>query len=73
MATVTEIPFPCDKLAVPSQDRVGREQCAHFVQAFSTKNSPFDGESTTLVVGEQDALLPNVLLEHLVLGSQVVV
>jgi hypothetical protein len=26
-----------------------------------------------LVVGEQDALLPDVLLEHLVLGSQVVV
>jgi hypothetical protein len=58
---------------VPSQDSVGREQCAHFLKAFSTKDLAFDGKSASLVVGEQDAFLPDVLLEHLVLSSKVVV
>ena len=57
-AAVTVIPFLCDKFAVPSQNGVRREQCAYFLQAFSSENLAFDGESTTLVVIEQNPFLP---------------
>ena len=54
-APVTVIPFPCDTLTVPSQDRVGREQC----------------KLSTLFVVEQYPLLAELLFEHVVLGPKI--
>ena len=57
---------------MPSQDRIGREQRADFFQSLATKNLALEGQSTPLIVVEQDAFSAVFLLEHVVLGAEIV-
>ena len=65
------VPLLGDQQAMPTQDRVGREQCADLLQPLPTENLALDRQSTPLVVAEQDAFLAQLFFEHLVLGPQV--
>ena len=53
--------------------RVRCEQCANFFESSATEDLAFDGDPSTLVVGEQDAFLAELLRKHLVLSTQVLI
>ncbi len=65
------VPLLGHQQAIPTQDRVGREQGANLFQPFATEDLALDRNSTPLVIAEQDTLLANFLFEHLVLGPQI--
>lgn len=56
---------------MPAQDRVGREQRARFLEQFSAKLHSPCGQSTTLVVGEQDSIFAKLLFEALVFCAEI--
>ena len=56
---------------MPPQDRVRIEQCSELLQQPSPQYLTLDGHSTPLVVVEQDAALPELFLQHLILSSQI--
>jgi len=57
---------------MPTQDRVGCEQRADFLESLAAEDLPFDCQSTPLVVIQQNPLLAVRLLDYLILGSQIV-
>jgi hypothetical protein len=57
----------CQLRAEP-QGGVGRDDRGDFLQRFATQYLSFDGEAAPLVIGEQEALLTELLFEYLVLG-----
>ena len=56
---------------MPSQDRVRREQDADLGELFASQNLAFDGQSKSLVIGQQDSLLAELLFENGILGAKV--
>ena len=56
---------------MPTQDRVWREQRAEFFESFVARDLALDGQSSSLIIVEQSPLVAKLLLEHLVLGSQI--
>ncbi len=44
----------------------------HFFKHFLAQQPAFDGQSTSLVVGQENPLLAKFLLENLILGSKVI-
>src|SRR5271166_5290274 len=66
------VPFFGDQLAMPAQDRVGRNQGGNLLECLAAQHLASDGESPTLVIVEHDAFLAELFLQDLVFGSQVV-
>ncbi len=56
---------------MPAQNRVRRDESADLFQHLATEHFAFDRQAPPLVVIEQDAALGELLLEHLILGTQV--
>lgn len=56
---------------MPTQDRVRCEQGAEFLQPFAAEDLTLHRESSTLVIAQQDSLLAELFLEHLIFGSQI--
>ena len=56
---------------MPTQDRIRCEQRAEFLQPFAAEDLTLQRESSTLVIVQQDSLLAELFLEHLILGSQI--
>ena len=71
LSFVARVPLLGDEQAMPSQDRIRREQRADFLETFATEDLALDCQTTPLVVGEQDAFLAQLLFQHLVFGPQV--
>ena len=65
------IPLLGNKLSMPTQNGIGRKQRADLFEQLVSEDLGFDSESTPLVVVEQNPLLPELLLEDLILGPQV--
>ena len=60
LSFVARVPFLSDERAMPTQDRIRREQRADFLETFATEDLALDRESTPLVVAQQDcASLPD--------------
>ena len=56
---------------MPAQNGVRRDQRGNFVQQFAAQDLPFDSESSTLVVVEQNPFLAVHFLENLVFRAEV--
>lgn len=56
---------------MPTQNRVGRDQRADFTEGLASQGFAWNGQSTSLVVGEQQPLLGMQLPEDSVLGPEV--
>ena len=59
-----------DQLAVPAQDRVGRDQARELAQPATTHRPALDGQSSPLVIGEPQAPPADLLAEDAVLLAQ---
>lgn len=57
---------------MPAQDGVRREQRADFFESLASEHFSFDGQSSPLIVIEQDAFGPVHLLKYFDLGTQVI-
>ena len=68
LPTITVIPFLGHELSVPTEDCVGSDNSRQFPQCFAAQGFAFDGQQTTLIVGQQDAFLPLALHERDDLG-----
>jgi len=58
-------------MSVPAENRVWCKQCADFFEHSPSQDLAFDRQSSPLIVMEQDPFLPNLFLEHLILGAEV--
>jgi hypothetical protein len=56
---------------MPSQNGVGREQRANLCKLFAAENLAFDGQATSLVIGQQGSFLAAFLFENCVLDAKV--
>jgi hypothetical protein len=56
---------------VPTHKRVRRDNRGDLIEHLSTKCLAFDGKAAVLGIVEEDAFLPELLLEELVLRGQV--
>ena len=65
------IPLLGHQQSVPPQNRIGCEQRANFFESLAAEDLAFDGQTTPLIVVEQDAIPAELLFEHLVLSPQV--
>ena len=72
LALVAVVPFLSDEHPMPAEDRVRREERADFLQSLASEHFPFDGQSSPLIVVEQDAFRTVQFLEHGVLRTQVI-
>ena len=63
--------MPCDKLAMPSKNRVRRGDRSDFLKDLSPENLSLDAQAALLVVAEEDSLLPKLLPEHSIFGYEV--
>ena len=57
---------------MPSKNRVGCKQRADFFKQFVAQDLTFDGQATSLIVGQQNSFLANLFLENLILGTKVI-
>ncbi len=71
LLSIGVVPLLCDKLSMPTQNRIRRKQGAESFKLLAAEDFPFDGQSSALVVTEQDAFLAELLFENCVLGSQI--
>ena len=65
------IPLACDELSVPAQKRIGPDDSDQFVESFATEDLALNGQTSTLVVIEQDSTLAEVFSQHLILSQQI--
>ncbi len=65
------IPLACDEFSVPAQERIGPDNSGQFVESFATEDLTLNGQTSTLVVIEQDSTLAEVFSQHLVLSQQI--
>jgi len=56
---------------MPAQDRIGRHDSGDFLQCLATQYLPFDGQTSALVIVEQDAFLAELLSEHPIFSFQI--
>jgi hypothetical protein len=68
LPTIAVIPFLGYELSMPAEDCVGSDDGRQFPQCFAAQGFAFNGQHTSLVVGQQDALLPQDLHEGNDLG-----
>ena len=71
LAALTVVPFLSHQRSVPTQDRVRRKQRADLLEPLSSKDLALDGQSTPLIVVEQNPLLAKLLFQDLVFGPEV--
>jgi hypothetical protein len=71
LAPVAVVPFLCNKLAMPAQDRVWRNNVGDLSEHLAPDDLPFDSQASPLVVVEPDALLAVCFSQDLILGPQV--
>ena len=57
--------------AAPTQDGIGRHDRGDLAQRLAAKQFSLHGETPALIVVEQDSFLPNLLLEQMVFGAEV--
>lgn len=55
---------------MPAKNCVRRKQRADFIQYFSAKDFAFDGQTSPLIIIEQDSFLPEFVFKNSVLGTQ---
>ncbi len=65
------IPLACDQLSVPTQQRIGPDDSDQFVESFATEDLTLNGQTSTLVVVEQDSTLAEFFSQHLILSQQI--
>ena len=65
------IPLPRHQHTVPTEDGIRREERAYFAEELAAEHLSLDSQTAPLIVAEQEAFLAEFLLEHLILGSQV--
>ena len=56
---------------MPSQNSVRCEQGSDLLELFAAKELAFDCQSTSLVIGQQDSLLAELLFKNGILGAKV--
>ncbi len=56
---------------MPAQNRVRREKRNELLKSFTAENLTFDGQSSSLVVVEQDSLVAPQLFQRLVFHDQI--
>ena len=69
--TVGVIPLFGDELSMPTQDRIRCEQSADFIQQLSAEYLSLHGQSSPLIIVEQDSFLTELFLQNLVFSTQV--
>mgnify|MGYP000653408160 CR=1 FL=1 len=68
---LTVVPFLRDQLAVPSQDRVWRDNGRPLSEQLPAQILPLDCQHSPLVISQSEALLPQLLPQDGILGQQV--
>ena len=56
---------------MPPEDCVRREQGPNLLEFLAAKELAFDCQATTLIIGQQDSLVVELLFENGVLGAKV--
>ena len=72
LAPLAVVPFLSDQHPVPSEQGIRRDQRADFRQQLAAEHLGLNGQPPPLVVAQENALLAQLFLVHLVLGPQVV-
>ncbi len=65
------IPLACDEFSVLAQERIGPDDSGQSAESFATEDPTLNGQTSTLVVIEQDSTLAEVFSQHLILSQQI--
>ena len=65
------IPLASDEFSVPAQERIGPDDSGQFVESFATEDLTLKGQTSTLVVVEQNPTLAELFSQHLILSQQI--
>ena len=65
-------PRPGDELLMPTQDGVGSDKRSNFAESPSPDGLASNREPPALIVGQPESLVPELLLEDLILLSELV-
>jgi hypothetical protein len=52
LSLVAAVPFPGNQVPLPTQNRIGREQCTEFFQQLTAEDLAFDAKTSPLIVVE---------------------
>ncbi len=64
-------PLLGDELPMPTQDGVGRDERSNFGEGLSADGLAADSKTATLIIGQPESSVPELLLEDSVLLSEV--
>src|SRR6266542_1289528 len=65
------IPLCSNQFTMPAQNRIRSYDRRHLLKHVLTDNLALDGQTSSLVIIEQDAIFAEFLPEHAILGSKI--